>query len=95
MDSILFNLRSLDESSQRELDAYRSIGSVEHLKHLKWQETRRLKRLSLIKPALKNVLFWACVAFCIWAFLSWIDVNLHSAYPNPVYQSWNLFGLVL
>jgi hypothetical protein len=31
----------------------------------------------------------------LWFLFSWIDVILHNLDPNPVYQCWNLFVLLL
>ena len=45
MEQIILELNYLGESSQRELDAYRNIGSVHHLRRLRRQEIRRKKML--------------------------------------------------
>lgn len=93
METIIFDLNYLGESSQEQLDAYRNIGSVGHLKRLRQQEIRRKKLLKRTLWALKNLFFGALLAFDIWVFVSWIDVITHNLYPNPVYQAWNFFIL--
>lgn len=93
MEQIILELNYLGESSQRELDAYRNIGSVHHLRRLRRQEIRRKKMLKCSLWALKNFILGACLAFDIWIFISWIDIILHNTKPDPVYQIWNFFTL--
>lgn len=93
MEQIILELNYLGESSQRELDTYRNIGSIEHLKRLRKQEMRRKRLLKQISRALKNLFFGACFAFDIWIFISWVDIILHNTRPDPVYQVWNFFTL--
>lgn len=93
MEQIILELNYLGESSQQELDAYRNIGSVAHLKRLRRQEIRRKRLFKRILWVLKNLFFGACFAFDIWIFISWIDIILHNTHPDPVYQVWNFFTL--
>lgn len=32
---------------------------------------------------------------CLWLLFSWIDVVLHNLDPEPVYQWWNLFMILM
>lgn len=91
METIIFELNYLDESSKEQLDAYRNIGSVRHLKRLRQQEIRRKKLLKRTLWALTNLFFVALLAFDIWVLVSWIDIITHNLYPSPVYQEWNFF----
>lgn len=93
METIFLELNYPTEYNQEQLDAYRNIGSVAHLKRLRRQELKRIKRMRRIKLALKGIFLGACVAFGIWVLASWVDVVLHNTNPNPVYQAWNLFVL--
>lgn len=93
METIIFDLNYLGESSQEQLDAYRNIGSVGQFRRLKQQELRRKKRIKRILWALKYMFLGACIAFDVWIFISWIDIVLHNTRPDPVYQAWNLFTL--
>ena len=36
-----------------------------------------------------------CGVFALWVALSWVDVVLHNLDTNPVYQSWNLFAMMV
>lgn len=93
METIILDLNYLGESSQRELDAYRNIGSVASLSRLKRQEIRRHRRMRRCKAALEILVLSALCAFGVWVVASWIDIILHNTYPNPVYQIWNFFTL--
>ena len=92
MDTILFHLNYLGKSSQRELDAYRNIGSVGYLKRLKQQEVRRMRVHKRIKAVLKNLLYGIFIVGYVWLLLSWIDTVAHNTDPEPVYQAWNFFN---
>lgn len=93
METIIFDLNYLGESSQDQLDAYRKLGSVKYLKHLRQREIRRKKLFRRTLRALKNLFLGACLAFDIWVFISWVDIVLHNTRPDPVYQVWNFFTL--
>ena len=93
MQTILFDLNYLGESSQEELAAYRKLGSVRTLRRLKEQETQRNRRRNCKFKALKAVVSGAFLAFDVWFFASWVDVITHNVDPNPVYQAWNFFVL--
>lgn len=93
MEQVIIEMNYLGASQQRELDTYRKHGSVAHLKRLRKQEIRRIKRLKRIWWALKNLFLGAFLAFDLWIFISWIDIILHNTHPNPVYQVWNFFTL--
>lgn len=93
METIFLELNYLGESSQRELDAYRNIGSVTSLRRLKRQDARRNRKLNRRRIVLKSSALGALCAFDIWLIASWIDVILHNLDPNPVYQAWNFFTL--
>ena len=91
---IIIELNYLGESSQRELEAYRKLGSIHYLKRLKQQVIRRKRMLKNILQALKNFTLGAVFAVGAWVFISWIDVAMHNLEPNPVYQIWNFFTLI-
>lgn len=93
METIVFDLNYLGESSQEQLDAYRNIGSVKHFQRLRQQEIRRKKRIKRILWALKNLFFSACLAFDLWIFISWIDIIADNTTLNPVHHAWNFFVL--
>jgi hypothetical protein len=93
METIFLDLNYSGECSQQQLDAYRNIGSVRHLRRLRQQEIRRKKRIKRILWALKNLFFGACFAFDFWIFASWINIVMHNTKPDPVYYAWNFFTL--
>lgn len=94
METIVFDLNYLGESSQQQLDAYRNIGSVRTLRRLKAQEIRRKKRIKRILWALKNLVLGACLAFDLWVLISWIDIVADNTTLNPVHHAWNFFVLL-
>lgn len=94
MEQIILDLNYLGESSQRELAAYRNVGSVEHLKRLNRKESRRRRRIKHLKQIMKAVVGCAEFLLVAWVLLSWMDVVLTNRYPNPVYQAWNFFTII-
>ena len=42
-----------------------------------------------------NGVLVVCGAVALWVVLSWVDVVLHNLDTNPVYQSWNLFAMMV
>lgn len=93
IEQVIIEMNYLGASQQRELDAYRTLGSVAHLKRLRKQEIRRIKRLKAAMQILKNLILSVYVAFGVWVFVSWIDIILHNIKPDPIYQVWNFFTL--
>lgn len=93
IEQVIIEMNYLGASQQRELDAYRTLGSVVHLKRLRKQEIRRIKRLKAAMQILKNLILSVYVAFGVWVFVSWIDIILHNIKPDPIYQVWNFFTL--
>lgn len=91
---IIIELNYLGECSQRELEAYRKLGSISDLKRLKQQEIRRKHILKNILQALRNFTLGAVFAVGAWMFISFIDIAIHNIEPNPVYQIWNFFTLL-
>ena len=70
MNSVLYELRFLEESNDKELKAYRSLGSVSHLKKLREQEIRREKNCKLFKQFAKNSVILAGAALIVCIFIS-------------------------
>lgn len=93
METIFIHLNNLGESSQEQLDAYRKLGSVRHLKRLTQQEIRRKKLLKRTWWALKKLFLGACLAFDLWVILSWVDIIADNTSMNPVHHAWNFFVL--
>ena len=77
--------------SQRELDAYRKIGTLTRLTQLKQREIRRRRRCRIIKKAVALILMASVYTIGAWMLLSFLDIVIHNLDPNPVYQSWNFF----
>lgn len=94
MNNTLPDLNYLSEYSQRELEAYRNIGTVRRLSYLKKQEIRRRQRIARVKKVINNIFFGILFAFDMWFILSFIDTILHNIYPNPVHHAWNIFHLL-
>jgi hypothetical protein len=40
-----------------------------------------------------NVIGGILVAFVIWVFISFVDVNIHNGDLNPKYPAWNFFEI--
>lgn len=72
MDNIQYELRFLSESNRRELNAYRSLGSVKYLRNLRDKEIRRHKNLQRIKSVTKNLAIVAGASMFLWIFLAGI-----------------------
>ena len=93
MKTIILDLNYLGECSQEQLDAYKSIGSVRHLRRLRQQEIRRKKLFKRILCVLKLLLWSACILFALWAVASWINIITQNCYSDPVYHAWNFFTI--
>lgn len=70
LKSVLYELRFLEESSDKELRAYKSLGSVSHLKKLREQEIRREKNWKLFKEFSKNFVILAGAALIVCIFVT-------------------------
>lgn len=93
MQETIIDRSEYSVSQQRELYAYRRLGTVAHLKRLRAQEIRRNQLLKLCRKVISTMFWVNCALFDIWVFVSWIDIILHNTSPNPIYQSWNFFTL--
>ena len=52
----------------------------------------------MLKKACKlvgNVMLVVSALLSVWVLASWVDVVTHNLNPNPIYQSWNLFALMV
>lgn len=61
---VLADVRLLDESSQRELYAYRKLGSVKEFRRLKQQEFRRRETRERLHQIINTLLAGALLAAC-------------------------------
>ena len=93
METTIFDLNYLGESSQEQLGTYRKVGSAGHLKRVRQRKNRRKKLLKRTLRALKNLFLGACLAFDLWIFISWIDIIADNISMNPVHFAWNFFVL--
>lgn len=90
----IIGLNEYSVSQQRELCAYRKLGTVAYLKRLRAEEIYRNQLLKLIRKVI-GAMFWVnCALFDIWVSASWIDIILHTTGPNAIYQSWNFFTVL-
>jgi hypothetical protein len=48
-----------------------------------------------VVKVIEYILYGTSISFLLWVFLSWIDVVLHNLDPEPVYQWWNLFMILM
>ena len=71
-DDVHYELNYLSDCSQRELEAYRSIGSVEHFKRLNDEEVRRTKRSRMFKRTSLALILSSGVAGCLYVFVTGI-----------------------
>lgn len=67
-----YELNYLFNASQRELDAYKKIGSVQHLQRLREQEVTKRRHQKMFREISRHVLTWAGLAFCAYVFISGI-----------------------
>lgn len=72
LDSMLSEMRSVSDSSERELGAYRKLGSVQHLRRLRAQEVRRAKNWKRLKHMVYSTVVASGVVLLIWIFVSGI-----------------------
>lgn len=93
MKETVIDLSQYYSSQQRELEAYRRLGTVQELRRMRRLEIRRKNRIKVAKKLLKLLFFGAALLFDIWVFASWIDIILHNLNPDPIYQAWNFFTL--
>lgn len=49
----------------------------------------------MVRKIGEYILCGTSISFLLWVFLSWIDVALHNLDPEPVYQWWNLFMILM
>lgn len=54
----------------------------------------KLKLKKLIK-AITDIIAIIIFMLLAWMFISWIDVIAHNLDPEPVYQAWNIFAILL
>ena len=59
---------------QRELNAYRKVGTVEYLRYLKQQDMRRERTWASAMRALKYAVVGAIGFFSIWGLISFIAI---------------------
>ena len=94
MQETVIDLKEYRASQQRELAAYRKLGTVAHLKRLRRQEIRRKQLYKQLETLTILVLCGGSFLFHIWIFASFIDVVLQKLNLNSVYQFWNFFTLL-
>lgn len=93
MKETVIDLSQYCSSQQRELEAYRRLGTVQELRRMRRLEIKRKNRIKVAKKLLELLFFGATLLFDIWVFASWIDVILHNLNPDPIYKAWNFFTL--
>lgn len=69
-------MRYLCESNERELEAYRKLGSVAYLKKLKTQEHMKQKKYQKVRSALLGVFVGSCALYSLWAVIYLIALGL-------------------
>ena len=94
MQKTVIDLKEYRASQQRDLAAYRKLGTVAHLKRLRRQEIRREQLYKQLKTLTLLVLCVGSLLFHIWIFSSFIDVVLQKFNFNSAYQFWNFFNLL-
>lgn len=72
LDDVLYELKFLGESSERQLSAYRSLGSVKYLKQLRDKELRRRKNWKLFKRIVATAISVTGITLLLWIFISGI-----------------------
>ena len=72
LDTLLYELKFISESTERELDAYRKLGSVKHLKNLRAKELRRERNWKKFKRISRITLISAGSVLMLWIFISGI-----------------------
>lgn len=70
LNNAIYELRFLEEASERQLNAYRRLGSVKYLKRLKDEELRRNRNWKRFKQIMKVTLISASVSLLVWVFVS-------------------------
>lgn len=72
MDDVLYELKFMSDSSERQLNAYRSLGSVKHLKQLRDKEIRRHKTWKMLKKVVTASISITGITLLLWIFISGI-----------------------
>ena len=60
--------------------------------------SKQIGGIVMNKKVVKVIEYILCgisISFLLWLLLSWIDVVLHNLNPEPVYQWWNLFMILM
>lgn len=60
--------------------------------HTEREVDTMMKRISKM---IGNTVLVVSALLGVWLLASWIDVVTHNLSPNPIYQSWNLFALMV
>lgn len=68
-DKAVQEMKYLYESNERELEAYRKIGSVSYLKALKKKEAKKLAYADKASKAMQNIFVGSFGAFCVWSLI--------------------------
>lgn len=73
-DTAVQQMKYMCESNQRELEAYRKIGSVAELKALKRETRRKQKQFYKFRQRMLNIFVGSATLFSIWGVIYYIAV---------------------
>lgn len=68
-DRAVQEMKYLYESNERELEAYRKLGSVSYLRQLKNKECKKIKKVDKASQDLINIFVGSFAGFCIWSII--------------------------
>ena len=68
-DRAVQEMKYLYESNERELEAYRKLGSVAYLRTLKQKESKKIKQVDKASTNLMNIFVGSFAGFCIWSII--------------------------
>ena len=60
--------------------------------HTEREVDTMMKRISKM---IGNTVLVVSALLGVWVLASWVDVVTHNLNPNPIYQYWNLFALMV
>lgn len=82
------------ESLQRELAAYRKLGTTSEIRAALHRDSQARRRKATLRRWIKRIAAIAVIVLVMWFGYSWYEVVSQNTMPNPIYHNWNLFTLL-
>lgn len=82
------------ESLERELAAYRILGTPRRIKAALRRDSKARRRKNAMKRWIQRIPVIIGVVFIAWIFLSWLEVVTHNMTPGYEYGALNFFSML-